>query len=165
MGPLALNPKTGFLECGLSYGFDSERKIQFLARVKEIRKRGEWPDIDSLCESIGIAPSTFYSHLEKDEKFRQLYRQEVHAAATALESKMYELAQRPGNYMDRITWLRANNPEKWNPEVRVNLSADNGALKGAIDGATVAIEGELVGDTLDNPAIAPATRPQDGEKP
>ena len=160
MQPLKPNPETGFLESNGNSAFDSLRKVKFLEIAKNMRRENKWPDIYSLCESVGIGYATFNEHINIDENFKRAWDEVKMSAATAMESKMYEYAQRPGNYMDRITWLRKNVPDQWNPDQRLQINIDSGPQKGILDAAKNVFEAEIVPNSQNIPAI----NPQDNEK-
>lgn len=147
MLPMKVNSETGFLEGNASNAFDSERKIKFIEQARKIREAGGWPSINSLCKAIGISERTFGVHLQVDAVFKETWEDIVHGAADALESKMFEYAQGKGGYMHMITWLRANRPGKWNPDLKVIVNADSPALKSVTNLAKDAIEADIVDDS------------------
>lgn len=144
MLPLRKNEETGYLESNISTAFDSQTKLQFLDIAKKIREQGGWPNVSSMCKAVGISPRTFTAHLQLDSKFKEDWSEIVHDAADSLESKMFEYAQGKGGYMHMITWLRANQPGKWNPDLKVSINADSTELKGSIDTALTAIDAVIV---------------------
>lgn len=160
MQPLQPNPETGFLESKGQFVFDSSRKVKLLEIAREMRAKGKWPDIYSLCEAVGISYNTFNDHMQVDENFKRAWNEVKMSAATALESQMYDYAQRPNGYMHMITWLRKNVPEDWNPDLKVQITSDSVSAKGLIEGAKNVFEAEIVPNSENIPAI----KPQDNEK-
>ena len=132
MNPLKVNPETGFLETNTpsGYGFDSARKLQFLALADEhFTKTGNMPDLTSMAQAIGIHPHTVDAHMRDDAAFALAWRNIKLKGKWKLEGKMYEYAQGKGGYMHMITWLRKEFPEEYNPDIRVINSTDNGLVK------------------------------------
>lgn len=157
MLPLAPNPKTGFLESSQRVGFTSEKKLRSLELAREcVELRGELPDIPSICKALGIWHTTFYEHLRMDEEFKRQWEEMLDICEHELVKTMYANGRKPSGYMDRITWLRAHRPGKWNPDYKLNISTDSVQLKGLIDGATTAIDAVIVENP---PTIATKSQP------
>lgn len=120
MNALQKNPETGFLE---SYStalasFDSPKKLKFLELAKEhFEKTGEWPEIDSLCKAVDIAPRTFDRHIKSDEAFAEAWKDIKLPAKWKLESMMYRLGSKNPMYM--FGWLRKEFPEEYDPEKKI----------------------------------------------
>jgi hypothetical protein len=162
MRQLQPNPITGFLESEGQFVFDSNRKVQILNLAKEIRAKGQWPNVYELCKAVGIDYRTFKAHLDIDENFKAAWDEDIKVSATdQLESKMYEYAQRPSGYMHMITWLRKNDPEHWNPDLKLRINVDSPNVKGLMDGAKQIFDAEIVPNSKELPAI----KPQDNQKP
>ncbi len=160
MHPLSVNPKTGYLESNVGSSFDSASKVRFLELCREFKaKEDKWPDIGSVCDSIGVTLKTFEKHLQVDEEFRDAWEELTLRGEATLTSKMYDLATKNPMYM--FGWLRRWNPQRWNPDFKVNISTDYSQVKGALDGARAVFEAELV----DKKDIAPANSLQLEQKP
>jgi hypothetical protein len=76
-------------------------------------------------------------------------------AEDKLVSVMYANGQKPNGYMDRITWLRAHRPKRWNPDTRVQISQETSYTQKGLD----VIEGELVTKEPDMMLITSANPP------
>ena len=160
MHPLSPNSKTGYLESNVGSSFDSASKVRFFELCREFKeKENKWPDVGSVCDAVGITVRTFERHLQIDEEFRESWEELTLRGEATLTSKMYDLATKNPMYM--FGWLRRWNPQRWNPDFKVNISADFSQLKGAIDGAKEVFEAELVPQK----EIAPAINLQPGQKP
>jgi hypothetical protein len=149
---LQVNPVTGFLESPSpsKISFDSDKKLLFLKTAEDhFREKRQWPDLNDLCQIIGIDPRTLQEHMKKDERFREAWENIKLPAKWGLESKMYEYAQRPGGYMHMVTWLRHEFPDEYNPETKIIHSSDNSNVKSLVNAASEIIEGEIV----NNPAL------------
>lgn len=160
MLPLAPNPKTGFLESNRGVSFDSALKVRFLEMATEAADAKLMPDIPGLCKTVGISTHTFWEHKKLDDKFRTAWESVLDTCESTLTQAMYSFGQRPGNYMDRITWLRAHKPERWNPDYNVKISHDSSGLKESFNVASAAIEAEIVEQAPVNPVISPSDAPK-----
>jgi hypothetical protein len=145
MVPLAVDPKTGFLETTGVHRFSAAMKMRALEFAREnVQTKGELPNIPQTCAALGITHRTFYHHLALDSEFKSQWEEVLDLCEQELVSVMYANGKRPSGYMDRITWLRANRPQKWNPDFRLNISTDVTALKAVIDNANHAIDAQIV---------------------
>ena len=61
--------------------------------------------------------------------------------------------------MDRITWLRKNDPANWNPDQKLQISIDSLPAKGILDAAKNVFDAEIIPNSQNIPAI----NPQDNE--
>ena len=143
---LIINSTTGFLDRSTDNSFSvfsSDKKTKFIEMASEIsRIQGIIPNINDLCKVIGVDQSNFYKHLNMDSAFKNAWQQCLLNVEAHLQSKMTEFAQRPGNYMDRITALRRIAPERWNPEYKVTTEVSHTYLGGLVDKAG-ALEAEV----------------------
>lgn len=103
---------------------------------------------------VGVAYRTFADHLNIDPVFNAAWKEVKMVGASLIESKMFQYAQEKGNYMDRITWLRKNVPQDWNPEYKVTINGDGAGLKGLVDGASLATEAEIIEDVKPDEQIS-----------
>src|SRR3982751_780045 len=112
---LELDTESGFMEsrdiCGLT--FDADKKRLFLEMYREK------PNLRGIAREIGIDSQTIYNHLKSDAEFARQFRDCREAISDRLESKVAEYADKPNHFMDRIAWLRAHRPDKWDPERKV----------------------------------------------
>jgi hypothetical protein len=133
---LTVNSETGFLESSGYSGatFDASRKLQFINLAEEhFKKTGSMPDLVSVAEVVGVHPRTVENHLKSDEMFAEAWRNVRLKGKWRLESKMYEYGLGKSGYMDRITWLRKEFPEEYNPDQRQVSSTDYSWVKGLVD--------------------------------
>lgn len=168
MVPLAPDPRTGFLESTGKHAFNAVMKMRALELAHEnVTVRSELPDIPAICKGLGISHNTFYAHLQQDEEFKRQWEEVLDLCEHELVKTMYANGRRPNGYMDRITWLRAHRPGKWNPDYKINISTDSGQAKGLIGLASTAIEAEIVASptVIDAPsAQSPVIRPSESPK-
>lgn len=146
MNPLVPNPQTGFLESrnhSLA-GFTSDKKQKFIELATAQAQMGAMPSIPNLCKTVDISNRTFYTHLKGDPSFKEAWDATLDMIEDTLVSTMVGNAQRPSGYMDRITWLRAYRPGRWNPDARLQTPQDISATNNVISVYSDAIDGELV---------------------
>jgi hypothetical protein len=141
------NEETGFLESNPLSSFNSALKVKFLDLAKSAADNGDMPNIPGMCSAVGINPRTFYTHLNRDGKFKEAWEDIIDYCESTLVRTMFARGRTPGGYMDRITWLRAYRPERWNPELKLNVHHDYSDTKGLIDDSKQAIEAEIVQNT------------------
>lgn len=154
---LIVNPSTHFLESpSLSLStFSSDKKLKLLEIAKDISiKQGIIPNINTLCELVGVDVTNFYKHLKIDSAFKDAWNQCLLNVEANIQTKMAEFAYRPGNYMDRITVLRRIAPERWNPEYKVTASVDVNLMTNLIDRAK-SLDAEIVDPGKENPTPSP----------
>jgi len=161
--PLKANSVTGFLESNRESSFDSVRKVKFLELAKQAAENHAMPDVASICRHVGISTRTYWAHIDVDPKFAEAWEEVVDICESGLVTKMYEFAQRPSNYMDRITWLKNMRPQRWDLEHRVRIVHDSRPQNSLIDSIKTAIDADIVGELGPATENAPATRPQDAE--
>lgn len=115
MNQLRVDPASGFLESTSPnfQTFDADKKRIFLDLALQSAQAGAWPDINKICQSLGINVRTFYNHREKDAEFCNQWDEVKRTVASEIAKTMHEHSKRPGNYMDRVTLLRHMYPEEW----------------------------------------------------
>lgn len=128
---MTVNPKTGYLESPSPNfaSFDSAKKVEFIRLALEQAKRGEWPDLENLCDQFQINYRTFTRHIEQDPRFSEEWELVKRSVAHDIARTMHVHSKRPGNYMDRVTLLRHLYPEEWGGEAKVSISADMSWIK------------------------------------
>jgi hypothetical protein len=146
MQPLQLEPKTGFLEQPhLPSAFNAERKQQLLEMIRDHPHR---TGIDKACREIGISDSTFWRHIEADKAFREAWERLKKGFAYRVEDVLAHCALDPKKTIDRLAYLRAYMPEKYNPvqksESQITITIDGNMLSQAKSERNV-IEAEIVG--------------------
>lgn len=120
------DPETGYLTPthqggGMIFGSDSKKRL-----LEVYEAEG---NIAKACDTVGISSHAFYEHLHKDEAFARDYRITIKRMASNLESSMYKKALEANGTMDRFGWLRAHDPQKWNPASKVVVSQDNSSTE------------------------------------
>jgi hypothetical protein len=115
MNQLSVDPASGFLESSSPnlQTFDANKKQEFIKLALEQAKRGEWPDIEDLCDKFGMTSRTFYGHKKQDGAFSDAWEDVKRAVVHDIAKTMHTHSKRPGNYMDRVTLLRHLYPEDW----------------------------------------------------
>lgn len=164
MKALQPNPETGFLESNRNTTFDSARKVKFIALAKEIAERRQLPSIVELCKAIGITTRCYWEHMSLDAKFHEAWEDVTDICESFLVDTMFVRGQTPGGYMDRITWLRAKKPHRWNPEYKFSIVHDGSSAKGLMDAAKGAIDADIVSELPEIVGNPPAIIPQDDQK-
>jgi hypothetical protein len=61
-----------------------------------------------------------------------------------LVSTMVANGKKPRGYMDRITFLRAYRPARWNPDYKLQINVDVSSVKGIIDSNNAVIDAVIV---------------------
>lgn len=161
MNALSPNPKTGFLESrnhSLA-GFTSDKKQKFIELATQQAQMGGMPSVPNLCKAVDIGNRTFYAHLKGDSEFRAAWEASLDLIEDTLVQTMVTNAQRPSGYMDRITWLRAYRPGRWNPDARAQTSQDMTATNNIISQYSEVIDAELVVNEP-KPAELPSNNPE-----
>ena len=147
MMPLQINPESGFLESTGKHIFSSAMKFRALELAREnLEMKGEMPDIPATCKALGIKHNTFYDHLRVDEEFKAQWEEVLDVCEQELVKTMYANGRKPSGYMDRITWLRAHRPGKWNPDFKLNINTDGAQVKGVLDAASTVIDAVIVNE-------------------
>jgi hypothetical protein len=147
MNALQVNPVTGFLESKNpnEITFDSNRKKRYLEMAREAAERGEWPDQHAMAKMLGITIRTVHWHFVKDEVFKAQWEECIDIIENELLKTMVAQGKRPSGYMDRITWLRAHRPERWNPDYnKPQLTVDIAAVKRVLSDDNTVIDAVIV---------------------
>jgi AcrR family transcriptional regulator len=112
---LRLDPESGFMQSVDVSGitFDVDKKRLFLEMYREK------PNLRGIARQLGLDGQTIYNHLKSDAEFARQFRDCREAISDRLESRVAEFADKPNHFMDRIAWLRAHRPDKWDPERKV----------------------------------------------
>lgn len=127
------NPETGFLESfsPTLQTFDNEKKLAFLQNIRDhVKETGKWPDMGSVCDSIGISTKTFERHLVSDAVFADAYRSVTLRGKFKLESIMFDLSTKNPMYM--FGWLRKHFPAEYNPDHKVTVDHNINVLQNLI---------------------------------
>lgn len=99
------------------YALTPEEKVQFLHTYY---KTG---NMTKSARSVGRDVQAFMQHTEKDVAFALDFHNVKQAIKNDLEETMLTNALKEKGYMDRITWLRTNFPQEYNPNA-VNNGED-----------------------------------------
>jgi hypothetical protein len=145
MNPLVKNSETGFLESlnpSLA-GFTSIKKLRFLALAYEMAENGEMPGVQALSKLVGITSRCFYEHLTADSIFKEQWDEALRVIEERLVSVMVSRGQEKGGFMDRIAWLRAYSPKRWNNDRNVQIVHDTSAQQRVINAVAIEIDPEV----------------------
>lgn len=97
--------------------FHAERKQLFLECFIQTG------DITKSARAAGVDRRTVYGHLELDEEFRQAFTDAQDEKVDSLEARVYELGMTSkSNTIDRLAYLRAFRPSRWNPQHTINVN-------------------------------------------
>lgn len=148
MNALTPNPKTGFLESRnpSMLGFTSDRKAKFIELATKQASMGAMPSVPNLCKAVDIAHHTFYSHIRNDPAFKQAWENTLDVIEDNLVQTMVTNGQRPSGFMDRIAWLRAHRPQRWNQDYKGQISSDDQGHKNVISQYSDIIDAEVVAE-------------------
>lgn len=80
------------------------------------------PNLTGIAETLGHSRQVVSWHLERDEAFKKAFDAVREGLCDTLEDKVFEFAQRPQNFMDRIAYLRAYRPGTWNPDRQLTVT-------------------------------------------
>ena len=105
-----------FLEVKQFNGLGVEKKQTFL----ELFARN--PNFTECARILGHPPATVYLAMQRDDAFKAEFERVKSGLCDQLEARVYEYAQRPQNFMDRIAYLRAFRPSVWNQQANVNVT-------------------------------------------
>lgn len=133
---LAVNAETGFIESTSATlrTFSSDKKQQLLdTTALMFKETGKWPDLGSLCDSIGICTRTLERHLKSDPKFADAWREVTLRGKYKLESAMFDLSTKNPMYM--FGWLRKHFPEEYNPDHKISVEHNINVLSSLIEKA------------------------------
>lgn len=127
---LKVDPETGYMVAGANYsltGLQPKHKIKFLEAFRECG------DFGQSAKSTGFNRNTFTEHLNIDEKFRDDFKIVLESIGDELEGVMLNRAKHPNGFMDRIAWLRAHRPGKYNPRTVIVHENDKRGLDFLLD--------------------------------
>lgn len=166
-------PQTGYMVPAPNSGgnpvflFTAEKKIRFIELSAQL-----WPNMFRVCNEIKVHYGTYKNHLIVDEQFAKDMDLVKQQKVDHVEGNVFEFANRPANFMDRMAILRAYRGELYNPVQKVQhvgqeLSKDE-ALRRRASLATVVdpdvarasgqiLEAEVVTDSV--VPVAASTEP------
>lgn len=99
-----------------------EQKVLFL---QAFRETGNFSESAKL---IGASRASIYNHLKLDQKFRSEFDAVINSFCDVLEQTMLSNGQKPNGFMDRMAYLRAHRPEKYNPRTTIVHESDKSSL-------------------------------------
>ncbi len=147
VNPLKLNPATGFLESinpSTAECFTSEKKLKFIELGMQYANRRELPDITAICDAVGIAHRTWLSHLQVDEKLRELWNEVKSKVFSGMCNELSVKAKSKNGIIANIAVLRYLESGTFNPESRVIHTSDNAAIKGVGERISGYFDAEIV---------------------
>jgi hypothetical protein len=137
---MSVNPKTGFLEQpNLIDGFDSVKK-QAMLRYLEVQPF----KIKYACQHVGINEATFYDHINRDATFAKYIQDLRERRVEEIEQKLADMALKDEQVADRIFFLKAWKPNRYNP---VNKSEQKITVEITTNGASLALDRESTIET------------------
>ncbi len=157
MNAFIIDEKTGFLTAPSDerITFDALKKVRILEIAEEMVQRGEMPRLSILAKAVGVDTDTIIRHRKEDVKFGREWERVIDLAEETLVGTMFAQGQKPSGYMDRITWLRAYRPGRWNPDRQVQFHGDISITQKVSSALTMAIEAEVLPDTEELPTNSP----------
>lgn len=149
--PLVRNPETGFLESpakrenGLVRNyFNSDRKVQFLAKADEFIAEGKFPPVHLICRAIGISTKTFELHSVNDPVFKAAWEERRAALKSLFTAMLADKANEKNGTLANLAMLRYLESNTWLPETRINHITDNPSAKAELLTISGAIDAEIV---------------------
>lgn len=119
-------------------GFDVGKKSAFLEMFKQT------PNMSGVARAMGFNPSTIYLAMGRDPAFKAAVEEAREELCDGLEARVHEYGQRPQNFMDRIAWLRAYRPRRWNPDRQMHVTIDQKQTETLAGKAESYVEAEVV---------------------
>lgn len=131
MKELKQTSTNGYMESAGMGAFTANRKSAVISAMNKAldKLNPDSPKFQSLaeiCKAAGISLGCHYYHLSKDSKYKKAFNEIRDRVEAMLESLMISRAVegKGGSFMWAIAWLRANNPDKWNPSVKVQSAIE-----------------------------------------
>lgn len=116
MKQMSVDPETGFLAQPSLTGFTIEKKKRLLELLEN---DPHCSGIEAACKIVDVATSTVWRHLERDAQFRSEWERLKRHFANRVEDVLAHCALDPKKTIDRIVYLKAYMPDKYNPQIRV----------------------------------------------
>ena len=146
MRPLTLNPDNGFLESSHPAAFTGERKQLFIALAHQAVDEKRYPDVQSICKSVGISNRVFYQHLSTDKKLAEEWHEVKRRIASVFTTELAAKAMTKMGTLANIAMLRYLEAGRWNTEGRLNISTDSSHIKQVSSKLTDIIDAEVIDD-------------------
>lgn len=124
--------------------FTQEKKRLFLENFAKC------PNMSGVAEALGHGKQVIYYHLERDPEFKRAFEAVREGLVDQLEGKVYEYGQRPQNFLDRMSYLRAYRPSVWNPDKKITVDVNVTQAVSAVE-RLKSYDAELVGPSETTP--------------
>ncbi|HEX9504255.1 MAG TPA: hypothetical protein VF974_08145 [Patescibacteria group bacterium] len=152
---IALDLKTGFLESASDsfVTFSAAEKVRAIQMAEEMVARGEMPRVSYICKALDVDIDTFTRHRRMDPLLKKEWERVIDLMEEKIVGVMVARGQQANGFMDRIAWLRAYRPHRWNPDRQIQLQADIRVTQNiveGINGKNDAIEAEIVPNSEEN---------------
>ena len=147
MNKLQPNPVTGFLESinpGTVECFTSDKKLKLLEVAKQYAMKRQLPDINLICDQIGITYRQFSYHLNQDSKFKAAWDDIRARVFSGLCNELSVKASSKNGIVANLAVLRYLESGTFNPESRVVHMSDNSTVKAVFDRITTYKDAEIV---------------------
>ena len=112
----ALRPTaSGYLE--------SPRKDRISQEIKAlvIENYAKSGNLSDACRLAGVIPRTFRWHMNLDRNLMRELTEAREQISDKAEGHMVEHMSRPNNVIDRLAWLKAWRPDRWNPAAKFEV--------------------------------------------
>lgn len=112
-------------------------------------------NLTTACRENGVDPRIMRIHYNSDPAFKRAIDEAREQICDKAEGHIVEHMSRPGNVIDRLSWLRAHRPGKWNPTANIQVTVDREKVQqlaeqakqyvettaSAVDGTAASVEG------------------------
>lgn len=116
MTELKLDPVTGFLESSRDDGITGQVKRNILDIYATTG------NLTAACLQIGVDPRTIRWHIKHDPAFEKARAECWEIISDKAEGHIVEWMGSQKNVIDRLAWLRAHRPDRWNPKAEVSVT-------------------------------------------
>src|SRR5258708_3874369 len=133
---IALDLKTGFLESASDsfVTFSAAEKVRAIQMAEEMVARGEMPRVSYICKALDVDIDTFTRHRRMDPLLKKEWERVIDLMEEKIVGVMVARGQQANGFMDRIAWLRAYRPHRWNLVRRFHLRLVFGATQILVEG-------------------------------
>jgi len=145
MNVLKVNDSSGFLESRdhSNNSFNSDKKQRIIEIIESCAEQGKWPGVHKMCKSLGVAPSTFYDHLNYDPDFKRAYEDALCALEDQCVENLMDQGKKANGITANIFLLKNIKRNRWNDGF-VNLSVDSGRIKEFVGANHGFVDAEIV---------------------
>lgn len=113
---MVLDPETGFLESPRHDGIRGSIKARILDNY---RITG---NLTEACRVNGVRPGLIRWHFANDPAFKAALDECREEISDKAEGHIVQWMSEQKNVIDRLAWLRAHRPERWNPKAEVSVT-------------------------------------------